>query len=113
MNKDEKKITSGNHLSSIRESLPFDGKWIVGATPDKRIPSHGTDWFGVGYAIDFMAVDSQNKTSRQTSWRTLLSSESPKIFYAFGSLSIHQFLGELSVFIMENQTTKRIVHYSL
>lgn len=84
MNKDEKKVTSGNHLSSITGSLPFDGRWIVGATPDKKIPSHGTDRFGVGYAIDFMAVDSQNKTSGQTSWRTVLSSESPEIFYAFG-----------------------------
>ena len=84
MNKDEKKVTSGNHLSSITGSLPFDGRWIVGSTPDKKIPSHGTDRFGVGYAIDFMAVDSQNKTSGQTSWRTVLSSESPEIFYAFG-----------------------------
>ena len=41
MNKDEKKITSGNHLLSITGSLPFDGRWIVGATPDKKIPSHG------------------------------------------------------------------------
>ncbi|QDQ02233.1 M23 family metallopeptidase [Lysinibacillus fusiformis] len=79
--------TSGSrHVSgpSIIGSLPFTGRWLVGSTPAKRIPSHGTDMFGVGYAIDFIAVDEQNRTSSSTSWRTLLGSESPEIFYAFG-----------------------------
>lgn len=66
--------TSGSrHVSgpSIIGSLPFTGRWLVGSTPAKRIPSHGTDMFGVGYAIDFIAVDEQNRTSSSTSWRTL------------------------------------------
>lgn len=74
------------HVSgpSIIGSLPFTGRWLVGSTPAQRIPSHGTDKFGVGYAIDFIAVDEQNRTSSSTSWRTLVGSESPEIFYAFG-----------------------------
>ncbi|WP_117170137.1 M23 family metallopeptidase [Paraliobacillus sediminis] len=65
-------------------SLSFTGRWLVGSTPAKRVPSHGTDMFGVGYAIDFIAVDEQNRSSSSTSWRTLLGTESPEIFYAFG-----------------------------
>jgi len=68
---------------SITGSLPFDGRWLVGSTPAKRIPSHGTDMFGVGYAIDFIAVDEKNRTSSSTSWRTLVGTEPPEIFYAF------------------------------
>jgi len=50
---------SSSHVSKpgIIGSLPFTGKWFVGSTPAKRVPSHGTDMFGVGYAIDFMVVD--------------------------------------------------------
>lgn len=69
---------------SITGSLPFDGMWSVGSTPAQRIPSHGTDMFGVGYAFDFIAVDERNRTSSSTSWRTFVSSEPPEIFYAFG-----------------------------
>ncbi|MBC1744275.1 M23 family metallopeptidase [Listeria welshimeri] len=80
----ETNVTSVNNSLGITGSLPFEGRWLVGATPAKQIPSHGTDIFGVGYAIDFMAVDEQNRTSSQTSWRSLLSTEPPEIFYAFG-----------------------------
>ena len=69
---------------SITGSLPFEGRWLVGSTPAKRIPSHGTDMFGVGYAIDFIAVDEKNRTSSSTSWRTLVGTEPPEIFYSFG-----------------------------
>lgn len=69
---------------SITGSLPFDGRWLVGSTPAQRIPSHGTDMFGVGYAIDFIAVDEKNRTSRSVSWRTLVGTEPPENFYAFG-----------------------------
>ena len=69
---------------SVTGSLPFTGRWLVGFTPEQRIPSHGTDMFGVGYAIDFIAVNEQNRTSSSVSWRTFLGTEPPEIFYAFG-----------------------------
>ena len=65
-------------------SLPFTGRWLVGASPAGRVPSHGTDMFGVGYAIDFITVDERNRTSPTISWRTLIATEPPELFYAFG-----------------------------
>jgi len=65
-------------------SLPFTGRWLVGASPAEQVPSHGTDMFGVGYAIDFIAVDERNRTSPSISWRTLIATEPPELFYAFG-----------------------------
>lgn len=82
----DNKSSVSSHVSSpsIIGSLPFTGRWLVGNTPAQRIPSHGTDMFGVGYAIDFIAVDERNCTSSSRSWRTFIGSESPEIFYAFG-----------------------------
>ncbi|MEB5481405.1 M23 family metallopeptidase [Shouchella clausii] len=80
----EATISKNDNGPGITGSLPFTGKWMVGNTPAQRIPSHGTDMFGVGYAIDFIAVDDQNRTSSSRSWNTLLGTESPEIFYAFG-----------------------------
>src|SRR5690625_4432761 len=81
---DEASVSKCVSGPSITGSLPFEGRWLVGSTPAQRIPSHGTDMFGVGYAIDFIAVDERNRTSSSTSWRTLVGSEPPEIFYAFG-----------------------------
>lgn len=82
----DKEASVSSHVSGpgVIGSLPFTGRWLVGSTPAKRVPSHGTDMFGVGYAIDFIAVDEQNRSSSSKSWRTLLGAESPEIFYAFG-----------------------------
>lgn len=44
-------MTNKNYIIA---SLPFHGRWIVGATPENKIPSHGTHLFGVGYAYDFI-----------------------------------------------------------
>jgi len=40
--------------------------------------------FGVGYALDFIMVDERNRTSPIVSWRTLIATEPPEIFYGFG-----------------------------
>ena len=65
-------------------SLPFTGRWLVGSSPARQVPSHGTHMFGVGYAIDFIAVDERNHTSPTVSWRTFFATEPPEIFNAFG-----------------------------
>jgi hypothetical protein len=80
-NKTTTKIDLNNGISG---SLPFQGRWIVGNSPAQEIPSHGTYMFGVGYAIDFIAVNDQNRTSETTSWRSMFSTENPDVFYAFG-----------------------------
>lgn len=70
--------------SNMIGSLPFSGKWIVGNTPAEKIPSHGTNLFGVTYAYDFMAVNEKNRVSSKIGLNTLFGTENPKDFYSFG-----------------------------
>lgn len=37
--------------------FPLRGHWTVERTPADRIPSHGTDLFGLRYAYDFIRTD--------------------------------------------------------
>ena len=53
-------------------------------SPARRVPSHGIDLFGQRHAIDFVAVDDRGRTAGIRDWRTLLASEPPERFYAFG-----------------------------
>lgn len=68
----------------VQLDLPFHGRWQARNSPARRVPSHGTDLFGVTYAIDFVAVD-DGGLSAPVSWRTLLSVEPPEIFTGFGA----------------------------
>jgi len=38
-------------------SLPFTGRWLVRYSPAQQVTSHGAHMFGLGYALDFIAVD--------------------------------------------------------
>src|SRR3954470_9354247 len=64
-------------------ALPVHGRWLVQNSPARRVPSHGTDRFATTYAIDFVAVHGR-RTAMQRDWRTLLSTEPPERFFAFG-----------------------------
>ena len=37
-------------------SLPFEGRWLAQNSPARRVPSHGTELFGMAHAIDFVHV---------------------------------------------------------
>lgn len=63
--------------------LPFRGRWRAELSPARRVPSHGTDLFGITYAIDFVAVDDRGRSAPR-SWRRWLSSEPPEAFVGFG-----------------------------
>lgn len=65
-------------------ALPFSDRWLVQNSPARRVPSHGTDLLGERYAIDFVGVDAHNQTSAVRDWRTVLASEPPERFVAFG-----------------------------
>lgn len=65
-------------------ALPFTGTWTVQNSPAHRVPSHGTNLFGVRYAIDFVAVDTRGRTAPSISWHTVLGTEPPELFFAFG-----------------------------
>jgi Peptidase family M23 len=63
--------------------LPFHGTWRVQNSPARRVPSHGTHLFATTYAIDFIAVRGR-RTATTRDWRTLLATEPPERFHAFG-----------------------------
>ncbi|MBM7079168.1 M23 family metallopeptidase [Micromonospora humida] len=64
-------------------ALPFRGTWLVRNSPARRVPSHGTDLFATTYAMDFVAVRGR-RTATVRDWRTLLATEPPQRFVAFG-----------------------------
>jgi murein DD-endopeptidase MepM/ murein hydrolase activator NlpD len=63
--------------------LPFRGRWQAENSPARRVPSHGTDLFGVTYAIDFVAVDGDGRSAPR-SWRSFVATEPPHLFRGFG-----------------------------
>lgn len=70
-------------MAPVVLNLPFRGRWLTQNSPARRVPSHGTDLFGVTYAIDFVAVDGHGRSAPRT-WRSLLTTESPHLFRGFG-----------------------------
>lgn len=76
--------SSGSGAAVIELSLPFVGLWRAQNSPSRRVPSHGSDLFGERYAIDFVSVDDRRRTAAIRDWRTLLATEPPERFFAFG-----------------------------
>lgn len=73
--------------SAVVLSLPFTSRWVTRNSPARRVPSHGTDLLGSRYAIDFVGVDDRDdrrRTAPVRDWRTLLATEPPERFFAFG-----------------------------
>lgn len=64
-------ITNKLDLSSATVvDFPLSGEWVALATPAKRVPSHGTDYFGQRFAFDFVQIDlSGEKFYRNSIWR--------------------------------------------
>lgn len=75
---------NGSEPGQIVISLPFTGRWVTQNSPARRVPSHGTDLFGERYAIDFVGVDDRDRTAGRRDWRSLLATEPPERFFAFG-----------------------------
>lgn len=76
--------SSGGSVAEVVISLPFAGRWLARNSPARRVPSHGTDLWGERYAIDFIGVDDGHRTADRRDWRTVLSTEPPERFFAFG-----------------------------
>ena len=74
--------------------LPFRGLWLARNSPARRVPSHGTDLFGVTYAIDFVAVDESGLPAPRT-WRTAFATEPPEAFRGFGRPLLAPVRGEV------------------
>lgn len=69
---------------SVVLEVPFAGRWITQMSPATRVPSHGTDLFGISYGIDFVAVDERRHSAPVRDWRTAFGTEPPERYYAFG-----------------------------
>ncbi len=74
----------GRGAQEVEISLPFTERWLVQNSPARRVPSHGTDPFGERYAIDFVGVDDRHRTAGTRDRRTLVATEPPERFVAFG-----------------------------
>lgn len=70
-------------MDPIVLDFPFHGRWLAQNSPARRVPSHGTELFGVAYAIDFVAVDERGRSASH-GWRSFVSTEPPHIFRGFG-----------------------------
>ena len=70
--------------SPVVLDLPFHGRWQARNSPARRVPSHGTDLFGVTHAIDFVAVDDRGRSAPR-GWRSVLSVEPPQRFRGYGA----------------------------
>ena len=75
-------------------SFPFRGTWRVENSPARRVPSHGTEAFGVSHAIDFVAVDDRNLSAPRT-WRTWVGVEAAEGFRGFGEPVLAPVSGEV------------------
>lgn len=70
--------------SAVMLVLPFTQRWVARNSPARRVPSHGTNLLGTRYAIDFVGVDDRHRTAPLRDWRTLLATEPPDRFFAYG-----------------------------
>lgn len=64
-------------------ALPFRGTWLARNSPARKVPSHGTHLFATTYAMDFVAVRGR-RTAGVRDWRTVVATEPPERFFAFG-----------------------------
>lgn len=64
--------------------LPVADRWAVENSPARRVPSHGTDRFGLRHAIDLVGVDEQHRSAPAAPRRPLVGAEAPERFVAFG-----------------------------
>ena len=71
-------------MTPVEVALPFAGRWLAMNSPARRVPSHGVDLLGQRYAIDFVGVDERHRDASVADWRTLVATEPPERFVAFG-----------------------------
>lgn len=67
--------------------FPLLGEWISPNTPGTRVPSHGTELFGVRYAYDFIGIDPESsgrRYFRPGMLRYLLSGVRLQDFFGWG-----------------------------
>lgn len=64
-------------------ALPLPGPVRVVNSPADRVPSHGTELFGLGHAVDLVPVDARGRSARRD-LRSWLREEPPDQFVGLG-----------------------------
>lgn len=78
--------------------FPLRGEWFTKVSPADRIPSHGTNRFGLRYAFDFIQVNWENPkhpTHDKNNLDYFLKGIPLKSYYCFGEPVYAPFLGEV------------------
>ena len=75
--------------------FPLRGEWVAANTPAERVPSHGTDYFGQRYAIDFARMNEQSMFHGGTMWRHLLLTVPADMFFCWNEPVTAAFAGEV------------------
>ena len=78
--------------------FPLRGEWFTEVSPADRVPSHGTNRFGLRYAIDFIQIDWEkpnHPTHDKKKSDYLLKGIPLENYYCFGELVYAPFAGEV------------------
>lgn len=69
--------------------FPLRGEWLAPTTPRTKIPSHGTNRFGLHYAFDFLQINFQDKRRpfyQVGFWQYLLLGVPLDRYYCWGEI---------------------------
>ncbi|MGO3609969.1 MAG: M23 family metallopeptidase [Enterococcus sp.] len=64
-------------------AAPLQGEWFVETSPKDRIPSHGTNRFGLRYAFDFIQIAPANQKQ--------VTHDKKKLDYYLGGVALNHF----------------------
>lgn len=88
---------------AITIEFPLRGEWYTETSPADRVPSHGTDRFGLRYAFDFIQKDQKDASHAGGSASYLLGGIPLEKYYCFGQPVYASFAGE--VVTVKNNTS--------
>lgn len=84
-------------------AFPLRGEWYTETSPADRVPSHGTNRFGLRYAFDFIQKDKNDRSHTANSADYLLGGIPLENYYCFGQPVYAPFNGE--VITVKNNTS--------
>lgn len=86
------------NMNAIAIELPLRGEWFTEVSPADRLPSHGTNRFGLRYAFDFIQVDwekPKHPTHDENAFEYVTKGIPLESYYCFGEPAYSPFSGEV------------------
>ena len=91
-------------------AFPLRGEWTAVNTPARCVPSHGTNFFGQRFAIDFFQLDwTTRRPSAVPGWRQWLTPIPAAAFFCWGQPIYAAFAGRV-INIGDEWPDRRRVH---